>query len=92
MKTIALEQSSPELARLVDGVRAGEEVVLTDHDKPVAKLIALDSGAELATDEMMEERIAALADLRSSNPFRNISDPVAWQREIRRDRTLPSFE
>ncbi|MEO5340862.1 MAG: hypothetical protein H7837_10180 [Magnetococcus sp. MYC-9] len=26
------------------------------------------------------------------NPFREITDPVAWQREIRRDRPLPGRE
>ena len=34
----------------------------------------------------------ALETLRASNPFREIDDAVAWQREIRRDRPLPGRE
>lgn len=33
--------------------------------------------------------IEALRQLRESNPYLDISDPVAWQREIRQDRRLP---
>jgi hypothetical protein len=33
--------------------------------------------------------MAALARLRELNPFREVVDPVAWQREIRQDRPLP---
>jgi hypothetical protein len=39
-----------------------------------------------------EAAIAALKRLRARGTFREISDPVAWQREIRRDRPLPGRE
>ena len=42
-----------------------------------------------ATPEMIERRKTALAEIRRLNPFRDITDPVAWQRETRRDRPLP---
>lgn len=31
----------------------------------------------------------ALQKLQAVNPFKDITDPVAWQREIRKDRPLP---
>ena len=31
----------------------------------------------------------ALRQLRESNPYLDLADPVAWQREIRQDRRLP---
>jgi hypothetical protein len=47
-------------------------------------------------DETPEERAArgarlraALEALAASNPFRDIVDPVEWQRETRKDRPLP---
>ena len=50
-------------------------------------------------DETPEEQAArgkAMADilreLAKSNPFKDIADPVAWQREIRKDRPLPGRE
>jgi hypothetical protein len=32
---------------------------------------------------------ALLAQIRKRNPFQSIADPVAWQQEIREDRSLP---
>lgn len=72
------------------GVQAGEEVVLTDKEKPVAKLVPLSPTHQRATPDMVQKRGETLSRLRRMNPFRSIEDPVAWQREIRRDRPLPS--
>lgn len=46
-----------------------------------------------STDLDVEERKRrlgeALLQLQLANPFKDITDPVAWQREIRKDRPLP---
>ena len=39
--------------------------------------------------DIVRQRMVALERLRQLNPFREIADPVAWQREIRQDRQLP---
>jgi hypothetical protein len=39
-----------------------------------------------------EDVLVALTRLRERGTFRNISDPVAWQRQIRRDRPQPGRE
>jgi hypothetical protein len=47
---------------------------------------------ELPLEEQERRRqaaIEALRQLRESNPYIDISDPVAWQREVRQDRHLP---
>lgn len=36
-----------------------------------------------------EDALAALRKLRELGTFKEITDPVAWQREIRKDRPLP---
>jgi hypothetical protein len=46
------------------------------------------SGQLSATPEMIERRMAALARIRALDPYREIADPVAWQREIRKDRSI----
>ncbi len=49
----------------------------------------------VATPEMIarrEKAFAALRRLQERNPYRDIEDPVAWQREIRKDRPLPGRE
>jgi len=41
-------------------------------------------------EEAREQRLAeALQQLQAANPFKDITDPIAWQREIRQDRPLP---
>jgi hypothetical protein len=42
-----------------------------------------------ATPEMLQRRKEAFEKLRLLNPFRQIPDPVAWQKEVRLDRALP---
>jgi hypothetical protein len=42
-----------------------------------------------ATPEMIALRKAALDEVRKLNPYREIDDPAAWQKEIRADRPLP---
>jgi hypothetical protein len=43
-----------------------------------------------ATPEMIARRVTALEKIRKINPYREIADPVEWQREMRKDRPLPS--
>lgn len=59
--------------------------------KVTATLVAAEaSGAKLlVSPEIVRQRLAAFERLRELNPFREIVDPVAWQREIRQDRPLP---
>ncbi len=45
-----------------------------------------------ATPEMLAKRAAAFEAVRKLNPYRDITDPVAWQREIREDVVLPGRE
>ena len=89
MSTIALESASPDLVALAAKAQAGEEVIFTDHEQPVAKLVPVKRPRPQATPEMLEQRRKAFEALRKLDPFREIEDPVAWQREIRKDRPLP---
>jgi hypothetical protein len=50
---------------------------------------------EVASESILERGRAmaeALATLASRGTFAAIADPVAWQREMRRDRSLPDRE
>ena len=42
-----------------------------------------------ATPEMMDRRMAALQKVRDLNPYRDVTDPVEWQRRLRDDVTQP---
>ena len=56
MKTASISQSKNQLSALIDQVRQGEAIVITDHDRPVAKLVP-------AQAENGEEAAGALAQL-----------------------------
>ena len=45
--------------------------------------------ARLDDDERKRRLAEALHQLQLANPFKDITNPVAWQREIRQDRPLP---
>jgi hypothetical protein len=50
------------------------------------------SGLPESTPEQRAAMVDALDELARVNAFSSIEDPVAWQREIRRDRPLPGRE
>ena len=56
MKTASISQTKNQLSALIDQVRQGETIVITDHDRPVAKLVP-------AQTENGEEAAGALAQL-----------------------------
>lgn len=40
MSTVTLEEAQARLPQLIEGLRPGEEIVITRDDKPVARLLA----------------------------------------------------
>ena len=45
-----------------------------------------------SSEEMRRRRIAALERIAARGGIQSITDPVAWQREMREDRPLPGRE
>jgi hypothetical protein len=57
------------------------------------KVVATLEGEPETNDRPTRETaLAALRQLRKMGTFKKITDPVAWQREIRKDRPLPGRE
>ena len=63
MKTASISQTKNQLSALIDQVRQGETIVITDHDRPVAKLVP-------AQAENGEEAAGALAQLERKGVIR----------------------
>lgn len=61
-------------------------------DSPKFNYVNSLAEAEPWTEEKRQKLLDILARIHESNPFREIDDPVAWQREIRKDRSLPGRE
>jgi len=91
MKVCSIPKASEDIRSLIDLAASGEEVLLTEADVPVVRIIPV---AKADTPERkpngpalveMFKQIRALGGI-------DIDDPVAWQREIRKDRSLPGRE
>ena len=54
----------------------------------------MEAAAQSATSEEQrkKELLEIMTRIRARNPFKDITDPVAWQREMREDVTLPGRE
>lgn len=50
MKTASISEAKNGLSALIDRVRKGETVVITDRNQPVAQLAPLDRGSKIGTD------------------------------------------
>lgn len=61
MKKIGAFEAKNSLSALLDLIERGEEIVITRHGKPVAKLVPPDSGRERDTARRAARRIRTLA-------------------------------
>ena len=55
MKTASISEAKNGLSALIDRVRKGETVVITDRSRPVAQLAPLDAGSKTGTDAWMAD-------------------------------------
>ena len=59
-------------------------------DQPLAvKVIVPDEDDAAVVEERRRQALAALEEIASRGGIRSIPDPMAWQRETRKDRPLP---
>ena len=87
---IAADGSMRLLSPLPDWLKPGRAHVLltvpdTTEGRPKRQI-------PRATPEMIAHRMAALEKVRALDPYREITDSVAWQREIREDVVQPGRE
>ena len=89
MYEIEVKDLAHHLESLLAAIGKGEEIILTEAQRPIAKL------TKLAEDERPEisDRGALMAhvleELAARDAFSEIADPAAWQRDLRQDRPLP---
>lgn len=61
--TISLKDAQSRLAELVRGLKPDEEAVITDEDKPVAKIVGLANDARpLRQPGLLRDHIISIAD------------------------------
>jgi prevent-host-death family protein len=57
MITITVEDAGKDLNRLIDQVRAGEEVLITSDDQPVAKIVAVAKSRQPRTPGRLQGQV-----------------------------------
>ena len=61
MHTAGITELKASLSETLARVKAGEEVLVTEHGRPIAKIVPLSSGApDAATDELVRAGILRL--------------------------------
>jgi prevent-host-death family protein len=80
VETVGLFEAKTHLSELIARAERGEEVVITRHNKPVARLVPMGSPVSLAP----ERRAAVTALLRDARGRTLAADWRAWRDEGRR--------
>ncbi len=69
MKRVGVAELKDQLSRHLRAVEAGEEVLVTDHDRPIARIVPADNARELVIRP-------------ARRPFREVRErrypPAAW--------------
>ncbi|WP_083900743.1 type II toxin-antitoxin system Phd/YefM family antitoxin [Azospirillum sp. B4] len=60
MSTVGASEAKTHLAALLDKVEAGEEVTITRHGRPVAKLSPINGGKDIASAKAAATALTAL--------------------------------
>ncbi|UUX95127.1 type II toxin-antitoxin system Phd/YefM family antitoxin [Aquabacterium sp. J223] len=88
-QTLGLFEAKTRLSELVARAEQGEEVIITRHNKPVAKIVPMTQGSSFDR-ERRREAVAALRQLGQEIAERHgawtADEPVGWVREVREER------
>lgn len=87
MRSVAMSEAKDHLSEMVAAAEAGQEIVITRHGKPAAKLVAVQPAegerrkrAQAAFDQLADIR----AQQRSLGMTSTIEEMIAWKNEGRR--------
>lgn len=61
MRTMSIAETKARLSAVVDSVQAGEEVVITRHGRPVARIVAESAAGRRDPADVLAEQRAFLA-------------------------------
>ncbi len=79
---VGLFEAKTHLSKLLDRVEAGEEIVVTRHGKPVAKLSKFDDPAR---EERIEKLVEHMKELKKKHPVSATQEEIIeWIRAGRR--------
>jgi prevent-host-death family protein len=66
MKTAAVSALKASLSEYLSCVKAGEEIIITDRGKPIAKIVPVERNGSLITDELINLERAGMVRIGSN--------------------------
>ena len=73
MRTVSISQAKSHLSRLVEDAAGGEEIVIAKHNRPVARLVALEASTRPRKPGGWEGRVWMADDFNA--PLALVDDP-----------------
>jgi len=95
LQEIQLTDMDVKFRKLIETSALGNEFLIKSGHKPIARIIPFRQKKKQKqkvkfADENRGQKMAAILDqLSKTKAFSEVTDPAAWQKEIRRDRSLP---
>jgi prevent-host-death family protein len=86
MRRVALSEVKDHLSEYVAAVQDGQEVIITRHGKPAAKLVSLDDQSDRQTRarKAIETLAGIRATMRAEGRTSTIEEMIAWKNEGQR--------
>lgn len=84
MRTVAIAEAKDHFSELVAAAEDGEEIVITRHGRPVARLVTAGDDLRERKRRVIEEMIALGQEHRRKHGPTPIEDIIAWKNEGRR--------
>jgi prevent-host-death family protein len=86
MRLVALSEAKDHLSEFVAAAEAGQEITITRHGKPAARLVALlpEPDARHAAKRAAIDRLAEIrAELRARGMTASVEEMISWKNEGR---------
>lgn len=84
MRTVAIAEAKDHFSELVTAAEGGEEVIITRHGRPVARLVMAPEALRERKLQVIDEMIALGQEMRAKYGPTPIEDIIAWKNEGRR--------
>jgi prevent-host-death family protein len=87
MRHVALSEAKDHLSEFVAAAEAGQEITITRHGKPAARLVAVDTqpDARNAAKRAAIDRLAEIrAELRARGMTATVEEMISWKNEGQR--------
>lgn len=87
MRLVALSEAKDHLSEFVAAAEAGQEITITRHGKPAARLVAVDAQPDSrnAAKRAAIERLAEIrAELRALGMTATVEEMISWKNEGQR--------